>query len=331
MLTTILTTFVIGIIFVQLSKIIAIRYDIVDKPDSNIKTHTKITPYLGGLGIILTFYLSFFIFNSSDFIVKYFIELLSIAGIFLLGLFDDKFKLSIRLRLAIQIFIALLLLFAGNILNITGVLGVDSMLTLFIIIFMINAMNILDILDGLAAGITVIILGTFVIINSLYTGNEFYIFISLIYSVTLVSFLMYNFNPASIFMGDAGSTVLGLFLVIVFINTYNLNEELSHQLASIIALSLPIFEVIYVSVLRLKKGKSPMHGSKDHFALRQRMMGHSVKETVILAYGTTFLTLLTAYVTLGLNNSKAVVIFCGVILSFIIFGYILSKIKIDEC
>jgi len=321
--------FILGLFFVELSKKIAIKYNIVDKPNSAVKTHTKATPYLGGLGIILTFYISFFIFNTYKIDNKHLIELLSLFIMFILGLLDDKYNLSIKTRWIVQFAIAFSLIAVENVLNLTGIYIVDFIFTLIGILFMINAMNILDILDGLASGIAIIILSSFLIINSFIGGNEFYSFISIIYIIALLAFLVYNFNPASIFMGDAGSTVLGLFLAIIFINTFNTTDDSSIKFSSFIALSVPIFEVFYVSILRLKKGINPMKGSKDHFALRKRIMGHSVKETVILSYGITLMTLVASYIVIGEPFFKQIVIFTSVVISFIIFGYILSKIKID--
>jgi len=329
MLIQILITFILGLVFVKFAKIVAIKYDIVDRPNSAVKTHTKVTPYLGGLGIILTFYVSFFIFNSFEYTIKHIVELGVLGIMFILGVSDDKFDLSIRFRWIIQFIVAFSLMAVGNVLNLTGIFPLDILFTLIGILFMINAMNILDILDGLAAGITVIILGAFIIINSMLVGNEFYIFISMIYIVTLLAFLVYNFNPASIFMGDAGSTVLGTFLAIIFINTYNNASDVSFQFASFIALAIPIFEVFYVSILRLKKGMNPMKGSKDHFALRKRILGHSIKESVILAYGITLMTLIAAYITIGLPLEKLIIISFAIVVSFIIFGYTLIKVKID--
>ena len=329
MITQLIVTFILGLIFVQMSKKIAIKYDIVDRPNSAIKTHTKITPYLGGLGIILTFFTSFLIFNPIELNTKHIIELFSLFAIFILGFFDDKNGLKITTRLVIQIIIAICLISTGNILHLTDIAILDIVITTIGILFMINAMNILDILDGLSSGITSIILGSFLILNSFITGNEFYMFISIIYITSLIAFLVYNFNPASIFMGDAGSTVLGLFLAIVFINTYNNSPDISFHFAAFFALAIPIFEVFYVSILRLKKGMNPMKGSKDHFALRKRLMGHSVKETVILAYGITFMTMITTYMAIGQSFDKLLIMSLGVVISFIIFGYTLAKVKID--
>jgi len=329
MITYIISTFLIGLIFIKLSKMVAIKYDIVDRPNSSVKTHTKVTPYLGGLGIIATFFVSFLLFNTYEMNMKNIIELVALLAMFILGVSDDRFNLSIQIRLIVQFIIAISLVLVGDTLALTGIFPIDLVFTVFGIIFLMNAMNILDILDGLAAGITAIILGAFLILNSFSTGNEFYIFMSIIYITTLVSFLIYNFNPASIFMGDAGSTVLGLFIAIIAINTFNNSTDVSFKFASFIAMSVPIFEVIYVSILRLKKGMSPMHGSKDHFALRKRIMGHSIKETVLLAYGITFMTLITAYIAIDLPLEKLLIMSFGVIVSFIIFGYTLIKVKID--
>lgn len=329
MITQLITTFMLGLIFVQFSKKIATKYDIVDRPNSAIKTHTKITPYLGGLGIVLTFFTSFILFNSFDLNLKYSVELIALFTMFILGFLDDKHDLGLRIRWFVQFGVAFALMAVGNVLDLTGIFLLDVIFTTIGILFMINAMNILDILDGLSSGITSIILGSFLILNSFIIGNEFYIFISIIYITSLISFLVYNFNPASIFMGDAGSTVLGLFLAIVFINTYNNAPDISFHFAAFFALSIPIFEVFYVSILRLKKGMSPMKGSKDHFALRKRVMGHSIKETVLLAYGITFMTMITTYITIGQSFDKLLIMSLGVVISFIIFGYTLAKVKID--
>lgn len=320
--------FIVGLIFLFFTKKIAIKFNILDRPNTAVKTHIKSTPYLGGLGVILTFYFGILIMHDIHFETKHYIELTAIFALFILGLFDDIFNLSVLRRLFVELTIAIVLISVGDILIVTNNFYFDSIFTLIGIIFMINAMNILDILDGLSSGITIIILLNFILILLNY-NNTTYITLSIIYIVSLLSFLVYNFNPASIFMGDSGSTVIGLFLAIVFINTYNESKELTHNLASIIALSIPIFELIYVSILRVKKGKNPMHGSKDHFALRIKTMGYTVKETVILSYMLTLLTLMVSYITFALNDSKALVIFLVVVFSFVVFGYILSKVKID--
>ena len=74
---------------------------------------------------------------------------------------------------------------------------------------------------------------------------------------------------------------------------------------------------------------SPMKGSKDHFALRKRILGHSVKESVILAYGITFMTLIASYIAIGLPVEKLWIMLIATVISFIIFGYTLIKVKID--
>jgi len=102
MITQLIITFILGLLFVQFSKKIAIKYDIVDRPNSAIKTHTKVTPYLGGLGIILTFFTSFLIFNPVELNIKHMVELISLFAIFMLGFLDDKNGLKITTRLIVQ-------------------------------------------------------------------------------------------------------------------------------------------------------------------------------------------------------------------------------------
>jgi len=324
----IMSTFLFGIFFVKISQIIAIKFDIVDRPDSHIKSHKYVTPYLGGLGVILTFFLSFFIFNNYEIELKNTIELLSLFSIFLLGLVDDKYNLSIKTRLFIQSLIVVTLLSTGNIAHLSNIPAFDLAFTFIGIIFLINAMNILDILDGLMSGILIIILIGLITLNTVMASNDFYIFLSAILIVTLISFLVYNFNPSSIFLGDAGSTFSGLFLAIIFINTINSSTHVSFTFSAFIALSIPIFELFYVSILRIRKGISPLHGSKDHFAIRKIIMGHSVREVVLLTYLITLLTIMASYISIGQSLENLLIITTGILITFFIFGYSLSKIKI---
>ena len=324
-----LVTFSLGLLFVKIAQIVAIKFDIVDRPDSHIKTHAFVTPYLGGLGVISTFMVSFYIFNDQELSLKNFVELFSLFSIFLLGALDDKFSLSVKTRLLWQSIIVFFLLYFGNILHLTNIIYIDSLITFFGIITLINAMNILDILDGLMSGIAIIILITLAIINSHSIGNEYYTLLSIIYLVGLSSFLMFNFNPSSIFLGDGGSTMTGLFIAIIFINTVNFSSEVSVGAASLIAISLPLFELCYVSVLRLRKGVSPFIGSKDHFPLRKKIMGHTVKEVAITCYGLTFLTSIAAYLAIFQTFENLVILLIGIVIAYTIFGFNLSKIKIN--
>jgi UDP-GlcNAc:undecaprenyl-phosphate GlcNAc-1-phosphate transferase len=322
-------TFVFGVIAVKLSRVLAINTGFVDHPDTAVKTHQKSTPYLGGLGIFTTFIISsvFFLNHSLD--VSLIIELSCLAFVFFLGLLDDRYALSVHSRLISHCLVASILIFNGNIMSVFGYQWANILFTFGGIILMINAFNILDILDGLAAGISIIIISTLCLILSEISPSNAYFYLGLFFAVSLMAFLVFNFNPAKIFMGDAGSTLIGLFISIMCIKVFNQSPGGSFKAGSLFAVSIPVFEVFYVSCLRIRKGLNPMMGSKDHFPLRIRKMGFSIKQTVLLCY---FITLCSSIFSLiAIGKSFIFVFLSGVFLlvGYLGLGIFLAKVKVE--
>ena len=147
--------------------------------------------------------------------------------------------------------------------------------------------------------------------------------------IALASFLIFNFNPASIFMGDAGSTFLGLFIVIMFINSFNTVQWISYRISTCMAISVPLFEMIYVIILRTRKGLNPMMGSKDHFPLRLHFMGFTVKQAVLISYFVTVTSCLAAFIVLDKKPAFIIGISLFLLTGFISFGWYLSKVSVD--
>jgi UDP-GlcNAc:undecaprenyl-phosphate GlcNAc-1-phosphate transferase len=220
--------FALSLACVPWMKNLAFKYGWLDRPHGR-KQHERPVPLLGGLGILLPLPILFFIVGpllgekTSSFLGDRSAEIMSLfagmACILLVGLFDDRKVLSWRAKLSAQLFAVLILLAGGHCLRSATVpfLGVVHFgwfgyaLFALTVILITNAINLIDGLDGVAGGICFFAALTCGII-SIHQGDVPIACISLILSGGLLAFLCFNFPPASIFMGDAGSLTLGFFL-----------------------------------------------------------------------------------------------------------------------
>ncbi|HOO76244.1 MAG TPA: MraY family glycosyltransferase, partial [Tepiditoga sp.] len=233
--------FLITFITTPVMIIAAKKFKIVDNPDDFLKPHKKVTPYLGGLAL----YIGIFIFFYRDY--KFIIPA---TILMFLGLYDDIKNVKPILRLVTEAFTITLsvLLFSE-----TGI--AESFFLVFYGIGLINAVNFTDGMDGLCSGVTLISLLSFYILS-----NQINIFIIIL---TLVAFLVYNFHPAKIFLGDAGSYLLGY---IIFYYTLVLYGQYSFKgfIYAFIIAGFFITDMLYAVIRRIHAGKSPFSGDRDH-------------------------------------------------------------------
>ncbi len=308
---------------------IAPKLGYIDAPNSHLKKHKNVTPYLGGAGVVGTVIAGLFLYQVEIPSIKVFVLLACMLALFVTGLLDDKYMLSIKTRIFVHIFVAATAVAFGHLIRPTGITFVDYFVSFVGIIAMINAFNILDIMDGLAAGIAVIVLSTLGILIYFNGGNIFYLYLIGTTVIGLLSFLVFNFNPASIFMGDAGSTALGFLIAVVFIHVFRNSPSLSGEIASVAAISLPLFELTFVSIVRVLKGLNPMMGSKDHFPIRIKMMGCSVRRTVLIVYLICCFVGLISVLSLVVNSSFSLFSALFLLLFYFLFGFQLSKVNVD--
>jgi len=254
------------------------RYKIYDlATDDPLKIHKESIPCLGGLSIMLV--TSVVLLFSSD--CRFFA--VAIAGflIFLLGFIDDlswrdKFKIK---RLYKFLFLVLFSLIASAILLSIGVRieffpVIAWLMTFACILVLINAVNYQDGVDGLAGGLVSISLIGFVLL-----GNN----LALILLLVVLGFLVFNFPPAKIFMGDSGSYYLG-FILAVLIMIFSKPYNLSNIISLMFLLGLPLFDGVFTNIRRIIKGRSIFIGDRDHFYDRMLKKGFSVRKTVFLSY-----------------------------------------------
>lgn len=215
---------------------------------------------------------------------------LDIIGIFIsatimmaFGIIDDWKELSVFFKFLVQATAAALLILFGIRTHIVYIgIFLNMLITFFWVMGITNAFNHLDILDGLAALITgFCAISLFVV--ALYSGNYTMGILSLALAGSSLAFLKYNLPPARIYMGNSGSHFLGFVLAAIAINlSYAPMERKIALLSPIVVLGFPIFDTIFLILVRLLKGKSPFQKSNDHLALRLIAKGYSKQEVLLL-------------------------------------------------
>ncbi len=306
----------------------AVELGIVDKPDNRLKTHKKATPYLGGLAIYIAFILSLSITFSFE---KDVIALLLASTIILvLGLLDDFGALSPGLKLLGQAIAVFVLIKGGIYIQLIFLpQWISIILTFLWLMGITNAVNIIDIKDGLASGV-VFIASVFLFVISVINDNQVVAIATIAFAGSILGFLRYNWRPARIYLGDAGSMFLGFLLGALSINgSYTQNNQVA-ALAPILLLGVPIFDLALVSIVRLRKGMSPMLGSPDHFAHRLEKLGLPLVGVNLVAY--------SASVFLGviilLLRGTSDVLFATLLVSVtfllgLVFLFVLARVKMN--
>lgn len=285
----ILTTFISSLILVPIIKKIALHINAMDIPDER-KVHKKPMPRLGGLAIFLSFLVGYMLFAP---LTTQMISIL-IGGfiIILLGIIDDVKPLRASMKLIGQLLVAIILVFYGKIyINEISLFGMNIFLgnwvypfTLIFIIACINSINLIDGLDGLAAGTSSIYFITVIALAILLgkTDNLGFILCLITLGATL-GFLFYNFNPASIFMGDTGSMFLGFMIAIIALLGFK-TATLTSFVVPILILFFPILDTLLAILRRLIKGESIGKPDKEHIHFQLLNKTSSVKKSVLIIY-----------------------------------------------
>ncbi len=284
-----LIAFVITLIYVPIVKWIAIRLNIVDVPNAR-KMHSNPKPLLGGVAIfasILTVYLYYLKFQVPE---KSKIYILLALLLLIVGIIDDKFDIKAWQKLFFQVLVAVI---TTKVMG--GITSVEvyqktmyfSTLTGMVIqtmwfLVLINAFNLIDGLDGLATGTGIFSFVTMLIIalvtKDMNNVNLLYIIIG-----SLFGFLFYNYFPSTIFLGDAGSMVIGYLVAILSINDYK-TVTLTSMTFLMLIVFLPILDVILSFSRRKLNGEGAFKADALHFHHRLMRRGYSHQKTVLVMY-----------------------------------------------
>jgi UDP-GlcNAc:undecaprenyl-phosphate/decaprenyl-phosphate GlcNAc-1-phosphate transferase len=264
----------------------ALKFGIVDRPDGRLKRQAEPVPYLGGLAVYLAFLVALGI--AFEFNLAVLAILLAGTLMLLVGLIDDFGVLSPWEKLTGEAVAIAVLLKAGLYVQLfflpPPVALAISVLWLFTVT---NALNILDVMDGLAGGVAAIA-AAFLAGIAILNGRPTIAVMAAALSGALIGFLRYNRRPARIYLGDSGSLFVGVTLAALAMNGRYTVDNWVGMVTPAIILAVPLFDLVFVSVVRLEKGMSPFRGSPDHFALRLRDAGFTVESIVAIAYAACF-------------------------------------------
>lgn len=267
----VITSFVVVLLATPLIRKTAFRLNILDIPNRR-KPHKQPVPLLGGLAITAGL-LTGFLLDKSCF--SYFYALTAGGGIILIiGLIDDIRGLSCKIRIAGQLAASLLIIHSGSRIDLLpdGMLYsiIEITVTVVWIVGITNALNYLDGLDGLAASITAVSSLCFGAIA--YISGQYYIFmLSLIITASCMGFIPHNFRKKKIFLGDAGSTLMGFVLACMAVMGNWANDYTAGISVPLLILGVPIFDMTFTTVMRIKDKKVSTvtewlkYAGKDHF------------------------------------------------------------------
>lgn len=238
----IISAFLLSVMLTPLMIKIAKKYNIVDKPDNKLKSHKEPTPYLGGIAIFLSI-LPFYILDLGF--------ILPASILTFIGLYDDMKNVSPFLRLIAEfIVVSMAVYMVGGIRN-----PYHFVLLVITGIALVNGVNMVDGMDGVCAGTVIISLTFFAIISKNY---DLLIFVS-----AIIGFLLYNFYPAKIFLGDAGSYLLGFMLFYSF-SFLSGRSGRGGYFISLIITGFFFVDLFYAVLRRLLNKRSPFLGDKEH-------------------------------------------------------------------
>jgi len=340
----------------------AVAWGLVDQPGHR-KVHTQPTPLGGGiaiwLGVVLTFAIgqvALWIFaapsDQASSLVPGFIRphLLGLseqtpnlwfllgAGtvLMLLGLADDRFKLSWKPRLGIQFAVAAMVVAKGwKLTFFIDVPGLTSVMSVFWIVALINSFNMLDNMDGLSAGVAAVaasILAAVMLLAPDPETNQPQLFVAgflLVLVGSLLGFLLHNRPPAKIFMGDAGSYFIGFCLAVATIMaTFSGGNLPRHSiLAPLCVLAVPLYDMTTVILIRVRNGRSPFEADKNHFSHRLVDLGMTKVQAVLTIYLMTATCGLSALLLHQVNTGGAVIIMMIVTCVLMLVGVLETTVR----
>jgi UDP-GlcNAc:undecaprenyl-phosphate GlcNAc-1-phosphate transferase len=304
---TIGITFILSALFnsilLKFSQTLGIRQQ--QSSEKQIRFNPTARPSIGGISFFVIFLISFIILNFIDHRLPLNYSSLKIIGVFvvctiafLMGLADDAYNTKPLLKFIAQLVCGLILYFTDTKINIFTNEALNFGLTVFWVIGIMNSINMLDNMDAITTIVSIVILLFSILLNiNLNLIISPIPILSLGLLGSLLGFLIYNWYPAKMFMGDTGSQFLGAFLAVVGIdycwNSFSLinnawfsvNPILMGFLSIALVFLLPITDTITVSINRIKKGQSPFIGGKDHTTHHLYFKGITEKRIAILFCG----------------------------------------------
>jgi len=315
---------------------VAVRFQVVDSPDQDHKTHVNPTPYLGGVGIALGITVISFsatLLTNSDLIPLLASILIPAVLLGAIGLIDDIFNLSPLPRFLAQSLVGLVV---SLILVMTNTVGsptesdlIDMLITIFFVIALCNSINFFDNIDGGAAGAVTISSLTLALLSA--QSSQYYLAaMSVVVGGSTLGFLWWNKSPARIYMGDAGSLFLGLLLASLLVrfepNPINVYARFAVPL---LLVAIPLLDTCVAILSRLSRGVSPFLGGRDHLSHRLTNKGIGKAVSVgILWILSTFFAILAIVLSFAPNSLEFLLAVSSFVL-WLISLFMFSRLPIE--
>lgn len=287
-----IATTVLSFILTYVYKIVAVKLNFVDVPEAR-RVHSKVMPTMGGIAVFIAYYLSLFVLLPipDEQLLPVFIGSLVVL---LTGIIDDRKNLTPILKVLGILVGALLVYFYGDIsletmtLPIVGTLEFGSWslpFTLLWILGFTNAINLIDGLDGLASGVSMIALTTMGVIGFIFlTIQEVSVSIMIFVLVAAIAgFWPFNFQPASVFLGDTGALFIG-FMIGIFSLQGLKNATLISLVLPVVILGIPVTDTLFAMIRRKMNRQSISVADKNHIHHRLMSLGLSHRQTVMAIY-----------------------------------------------
>lgn len=302
------SAFVVCLISIPLFKRMAARWRLVDVAGADpLKIHASPIPFVGGLGIVAGCLLSLLLIvgRLGEYSKGAFWILLLGLSAAALGFCDDRFNVRPSVRLIVEITIGWAFTMAGIFKGLfSGVFLLETswdvdgypLTTLLVVFFVagaINAVNMQDGMDGLAGGVALISCIGFAVVG-LALNQLLVVALSLALGGSLAAFLIYNFHPASVFMGDNGSYFLGFMLAALSLILVFASGNAMRLMGGALMIGAPVFDAAFAIIRRLARGVSPLAGDRSHFYDYLAKRGLSVRRVALISYA-----LQTGFVSVG--------------------------------
>lgn len=289
---------------------------ILDRPAER-KIHKEPMPLLGGVAVFLAFSIALFLnFHYSEALKAIVVGALILM---LTGLVDDIKGVPAWIRLAVQVACSLMVVNSGVRLNIIPSEThwaniIEATLTVVWIVGITNAINFMDGADGLASGIAAIASMTFFVI-AYQTGQMYFAFLTVALAGACMGFLVFNFNPAKIFLGDAGSGFLGFSLAsLAVMGEWSGKSPIVALIIPLLILAIPIFDIAYISISRIMQKKVTNftewieYVGKDHLHHRLAALGFNQKQTVVFIYLLSMIFSAGALILKGATTAQSLIV-----------------------
>lgn len=271
---------------------VATKFGLVDLPNQR-KSHSGEVPLVGGIAI----YISILIISTFAFDYTYIFNLYFISAslILFIGVLDDKYDLPVSLRLIAQVITASILIFgAGLYIESFGKIfyffefefgAIGSIITIFAVLGAINAFNMIDGIDGLAGMLSVVAFSSLAIL--FFSSNSSWFILAILFTSAIFGYLVFNLrwplaSVEKVFMGDAGSMLIGLTIVWMLVVGVDAETEAFRPVTALYIVAIPLMDMVAIMYRRIKKGQSAFEPDRDHLHHIFERAGFNRKQTLIL-------------------------------------------------